>query len=535
FLRHHKALLRLSLSATEDLLVNGAKVPDDRGTCKYLLSKIDRKTVEKALARDVLKNDAPLRSRFLAGVVRLNPEIAVLLWYLETLAEVADKRDAAAAFASTVDHIDFTAVSSAQMSTLLDVITRTFEGHDRIQALFGLLASETFAAALERSLATMAAELRATFAPLRAVHRVVYAGAQVPSDEDGRAELDRGIATWLAAPDRVIRSYPLEVRTRIAELVIHELDLSSSGTPVPRSLLDSLPHAEEAYARLGIARVEQLLAAHDDQAAKALLSQIVQSHPAIEGVKGRLEAMSWKRVGRVTIAPDEPAEPGEGSSRRRNTGRLRRGFWLDGSMFAWVKTAPVLEAGRLALEAQLQGGLVFPGVTPVLAHGVGDDGTAFVALAPGGRVLDVARLDRLTTPEVMALALEAVRILRGVAAAGLELPDAALARFLHDRQGLRLADFEGVKKQDAAGAAIAHGALARKLVAEMLAPGGEARAELPAVLKVKLAASTPLPVLARLLVEQTAKLVDPTARADRDAKPDAPKPDAPRPDVPPAT
>jgi hypothetical protein len=51
FLRTYK-LLGLSLNAPRILLINGDKPPMDRGICKHLLSKVDRRLVEKVLARD---------------------------------------------------------------------------------------------------------------------------------------------------------------------------------------------------------------------------------------------------------------------------------------------------------------------------------------------------------------------------------------------------------------------------------------------------------------------------------------------------
>src|SRR5882762_1183231 len=278
FLRSYKKLLGLSLNAAEDLLINGDRVPTDRGLCKHLLSKIDRRVVEKVLARDAMKTDARMRARFLAGIVRLNRDVSFLIWYLTALAEVTDKREAAAAFAMTVDRIDFAHLSNAQMADLLELIARTFEGHDRVQALFGLLGSDTFEAALDRSMDALSDQLRDAFAPLRAAHRVVMRGAAPHGDERERALVERGVELWLSAPDAVLRGYPLEVRTRLAEYAVHRLDPSSDGKGA-RALLDSLPHDGPAYAALGMALAEQLLAAHKEDQAKSLLGQVAQAHP----------------------------------------------------------------------------------------------------------------------------------------------------------------------------------------------------------------------------------------------------------------
>src|SRR5262245_15004971 len=163
FLRTCKKEIGLSLNAADDLLINGAREPTDRGICKHLLSKIDRRVVDKVLARDAMKTDARMRARFLAGIVRLNRDVSFLIWYLQALAEVTDKHEAAAAFALTVDRIDFARLSNAQTADLLQLIVRTFEGHDRVQALFGLLGSDTFEGALDRALSGLTDHLRETF------------------------------------------------------------------------------------------------------------------------------------------------------------------------------------------------------------------------------------------------------------------------------------------------------------------------------------------------------------------------------------
>lgn len=499
FLRTHKAALRLSLNAMEDLLVNGSKPPIDRGVCKHLLAKIDRKLVESALARDALKNDLQLRTRFLAGIVRLNPDAGMLLRYLEALAELPDRRDAAQAFALTVDRMSFDELSNAQMTSLLGVIMKTFDGHDRVQALFGLLGSDSFAAALDRTLGALAPAVRDTFAPLRAAQRVVVLGQPLPVDESERAQIDQGVALLLAAPDRVLRSYPLEVRVRLADFAIDRRDRSGEAE-IPRSLLDSIPHQDPTYARLGALRADQLLAMHEDEAARALLSQIVQSHPNNLRAARRLEALSWPRAGRVAIAPDPPA-------------RLLRAFWLDGSAFVWARIAPRERAHALSSEAQLQACLLLTGVAAVLAHGVADDGKAFVAISPGGRPFDEAWIRKLRLSDALLLALEGVRILHAVAAQGVELPDAALHRFLFERgshHGLRLADFEGAIACAPAGAAIAHGPIAAAFCREVLKGDGAApfRAGLPRGIEERLRGRSPLPTLARALSEHAAHLSD---------------------------
>ncbi len=510
FLRTYKKLLGLSLNAAEDLMINGDREATDRGLCKHLLSKIDRRVVDKVLARDDMKNDARMRTRFLAGVVRLNRDPTFLIAYLTALAEVSDKREAAAAFALTVDRIDFAHLSNAQMSDLLELIVRTFEGHERVQALFGLLGGETFEAAVDRSLAALPDHLRETFAPLRAAHRVVMRGATPHGDDAERTLVEKGAALILSAPDAVLRGYPVEVRTRLAEYALHRIDPSSDAKGA-RSLLDSLPHDSPAYAALGLAFAEHLIGApKDDHArgsqaedqARGILSQIAQAHPDLGRARALREALGWRRSGRIAFAPDvtgsQPAPP-----------KLRRAFWIDRCAFVWARLAPKKDRERVAEEARIQSTLLLPGVAPALGHGSAGDESMFVACAATGSPLDRASVAELDVSAALALALEGVSILRAVAALGYELPDAALTRFLlapDAPPGLCLVDLDGISKGDPGACATAHGKLARKFASDLLTtPNGTLRPDLPSIVRARLRDTALLPVLGRVLAEQIAR------------------------------
>jgi hypothetical protein len=504
FLRSYKKVLGLSLNAAEDLLINGDREPTDRGICKHLLSKIDRRVVEKVLARDALKADARMRARFLAGIVRLNRDVSFLIWYLTALAEVTDKREAAAAFAMTVDRIDFARLSNAQTADLLELIVRTFEGHDRVQVLFGLLGSDTFEGALDRALANLPDHLRDAFAPLRAAHRVVMRGATPQGDDRERAQVETGVALWLSAPDAVLRGYPLEVRTRLAEYAVHRLDPSSDAKGA-RSLLDSLPHEGPAYAALGMALAEQLLGAHKEDQARNVLGQVAQAHPELRRPRAAREALSWPRAGKLALAPESTA-PG------RPAVRLRRAFWSERCAFVWVRLEQAKDRARLIEEATIQAGLLLPGVAPALGHGSAGDDTVFVAVAAAGAPLEREAALGLDLPEAIALALEGVSILRAVASLGFEIPDATPSRFLLPSEGppgLCLANLDGIVKGDPTACAVAHGKLARRFAFEMLThPNGNFRQDVPAVLRARLRDTAHLPVLGRVLTEQLARYRD---------------------------
>jgi hypothetical protein len=506
FLRTYKKQLALSLNAAEDLLVNGDREPTDRGICKHLLSKVDRRVVEKVLARDAMKADPRMRARFLAGIVRLNRDVSFLIWYLQALAEVTDKREAAAAFALTVDRIDFAELSNAQMADLLELVTRTFEGHERVQALFGLLGSDTFEGALDRALAALPDHLR-EIAPLRAAHRVVMRGAAPHGDDNERALVEKGVALWLSAPDAVLRGYPLEVRTRLAEYAVHRLGPAKDASDAKgaRSLLDSLPHDGPAYASLGLALAEQLIAQQKDDQARGILSQIAQAHPKMRRARSVRDALAWPRSGKIAFPPADADAP-------RSTSRLRRAFWSERSAFVWVRLSRQGDRERIVEEAKIQQTVLLPGIAPALGYGPAGDGASFVALEAEGSPLDKETVLELELPDALALALEGVSILRALALLGFEIPDAATTRFLLPAEGppgLCLADLDGIVKGDPAACAVAHGKLARKFAAEVLThPNGTLRVDVPSIVRARLRDTALLPVLGRVLAEQIARSRD---------------------------
>jgi hypothetical protein len=323
-------------------------------------------------------------------------------------------------------------------------------------------------------------------------------------DESERALVEKGVALWLSAPDAVLRAYPLEVRTRLAEYAVHRLGPSSDAKGA-RSLLDSLPHDGAAYASLGLALVEQLIGAQKDDQARGLLSQIAQAHPDMRRVRSLRDALAWPRAGRLAFPP---GSTGAG----RSSTRLRRAFWPERCAFVWVRLSHKAERDRVAEEAKIQGQLLLPGIAPALGHGSAGDDAPFVALEAEGSPLDRETLLELELPDALALALEGVSILRALALVGYELPDAALARFLLPESGppgLCLADLDGIVKGDPAACAVAHGKLARRFAAEVLThPDGTLRVDVPSIVRARLRDTALLPVLGRVLAEHIARARD---------------------------
>src|SRR3989442_1637234 len=62
----------------------------------------------------------------------------------DAFAQSGETREAAKGFAMTIRRLDFSKVSRAELDKLLGLVESTFSGHDRVQALFGLLDSPTF-------------------------------------------------------------------------------------------------------------------------------------------------------------------------------------------------------------------------------------------------------------------------------------------------------------------------------------------------------------------------------------------------------
>jgi hypothetical protein len=476
--------------------------------CKHLLSKIDRRAVERALGREALRTDAGLRARLLAGVVRIQPDVSALLSYLEALTHVADKRDAAAAFGATIERLHFDSLSTTQMAGLLDVILKTFQDHERIQVLFSLLDSESFRQALARSLDGIPAALRDVFAPLSAAYRAVLLGA-APEDAAEHDLVAQGIATWLAAPEPILRGYSLEIRRRLAAYALGETDIAAIARPA-RVLVDSLPREDESSAKIGLVLFDRLVQKKQDEQARALVNAVVQAHPELGAARRRKEMLGWPRVGRLALTPDPRGL------------RVRRGFWLDLPGFVWARLAAPGDAARLEAEADLQSSLALPGVAACLGQGAGGDATPYVVLAPGGRPLEAGLVKSLSLPDALGFAVEGVRILSAVAFSGVDLLDASLDRFVSERAptSLRLLDMSGatIKPRDVCASRLAE--LVTSFCRELL--GGSQngpRPDLPNEVVTALRAGPPVAKLVNVLATWAARCWD--KGREQPAEPDA--------------
>ena len=456
FLRRYKDLLRLRLNAAEDLLVNGQREPSERGVCHHLLAKVERGVIEAAVQREPLRSDPAARARMLAGAIRLTADVGILLAYLETLALVRSRAEAAAAFGEVVRRIDFESLSPTRLARLLQVLIATFVDHERVQVLFNLLGSEPFRRAFDAAAATLPPEVADAFAPLRAVHRrLLEDPAEAPT------LLARGMEQVLSAPDPVLRTYPEGLRAGLLELALRPETPLALADRAAAALLATLPRAGRTYPRLALRRAAQLLERHADDRARVVLDDLHRTRQDVGAAVRWRAALDARRLGRVALAGELPAR-----------GRLAPAFWLDGQRPVWLRTAATPEAERLAAEARQQAALALPAVAPVVEHGVAS-AIPYVAVSGPGRPLV---LDGATPFEVargLLLAAAAARILRALALAGAALPDAAPERFLHAPPStLVLADLDGVEWREPADAAALHAPLAVVLALALVPSAG---------------------------------------------------------------
>ena len=507
-LKRFKKALRLSLNATEDLMVNGVRVPDDRGVLKHLFAKIDRQVVQAALSREPINSDRSLRAAFLAGIVRLRPSFDTLLPYLESVAE-GDRRAAAEAFGLTVRKLPFDDVSLAQLDQLLALIVETFEGHDLTQALLGLL--DEAHAPLTAARDDMAPERWTMLAPLAAAHAAVVRDEPLPESEEGRALVAEGVSQWLAAPAPVLKSYPERLRWRLAEYAVRAAKEVRPET-IPPTLFASLPVSDRRFGPLATTRAEALARAGQVDAARALLKPVAEQQAAPPAVKTLARVLGWPKCGQATFDPT----PGPG--------RLRRAYELTSGAHGWGRSVAADAAGALVAEARRQADLLVPGVAVVLGHGLAKDGSAYVVVAGRGRPWGLN--PSAPVAEILQLILDAALIARAVDSIGLTLPDFDPARFLvHGKPArLTLADLSGVAATDPTQAALTHGprilGLARSVAR---GPDGQLRADLPPTVAARLIGNTPIPLLVRSLVTALGRADTPRGAPVEKAKPkDAP-------------
>ncbi len=329
--------------------------------------------------------------------------------------------------------IDFESLSATRLARLLQVLTETFQGQERVQVLFGLLDGDAFRRAFDAAVAALPPEVAAIFAPLRAVHRRLRAE---PSGAGEAGGLAVGLEQVMAAPDPVLRGYPEPLRIRMLELALDPAIPATLADRAAHVLLTSLTRAGKTFTRLAMRRASQLLARHVDDRARATLEEVKRAAPGYHAAERWLTALDARHMGRVAVTSSPPER-----------GRLAAAFWLDGQRPVWLRTAPAADAERLANEAELQAALALPNTAPVVEHGVAS-GIPYVAVVAAGQPWHSARRRRLDPTTALVSAAQVARILRALALAGVALPDADPERFCvgNDRTPtLVLTDLDGAR------------------------------------------------------------------------------------------
>jgi hypothetical protein len=520
----------MPLNAQEDLFVNGARPVPDRGAARHLLGKLDRPTIERALARNELRSREE-RARFLGGCARLVGDPELLVLHLEAVAEAADRAEAAELFHLTIERVDFGALGERATAALLSTALRAFPEQARPRVLFGLLENESFHTRLAAVLASAEPPVAAAFAPLERAFTVLAQGGDEPEDEAGHTLLLDGARALLSSG--LARTLPVEARARLTELAL----TARLGVDPPepklrdavRRVAEGLPRELPSARRLRRASIDARLAEGFVDEARAMLNQ-ERDQPAA-WLESRRAMTGWVRVGELAVAR-EPERAG-----------LRRAFSWARAAPVWARVGRPEDAASMKLAALIHADLAGLAVVPLLEHGLTADGTPFAVYAPiglAGAALAGAGLGAVggwSRRERLAAALGVAELAAGLAQRGIVLPDLAPERFVVTRPGaLRLADLSGATRDDPARAPIALGAPTRALVLHVL--GGDRG--VPAPLRRRLARELPLALLVAALAEAHAtfaadelerepKPVEPKAAGDKvaDDKAAKPAPDAP--------
>lgn len=490
FIRRYRKALRPKLNAKEDLLVTGARQPEHRGTCRHLLSKIDKSTVLAALDREPLKSDARARSVFLGGAAGISGDVGILLRFLETLTAAVSSEESTRAFGLAIDHIDFQTISGARMSRLLDVMQTAFADSDVPGVLFGLLRNPGFRKSFDACAEQLKPEIAARFVPLRAVQRTIFASSR-KRQPTGTAQpdpaLSEGLHLMLETAPGLLKTYPIQVRQKLLESAL-ELETDwAVGHKGVLALLRSLKKNVELFGTLGI-RLAKLFIAHGEyKQALTLLSELDKAQCPQPEVAKLHKWLQFPRVGSFALTSKET----------KREGGLQPAVWLGEFRPVLLRIGESGQHQRFSDEARLQQSVFLPGITDVFDFNESKKGQPYVAVATALPRLDVVINDqktRLERNDVFGLAIAGIRIFRALAFAKIALPDAAPHRFVvgHDCEptSLLLADFDQARSVDEQEAAAAATTLSIEFCRSALSfppfRGNKPRRDLPSDLKESL-------------------------------------------------
>ena len=428
FLFKNRKRLQLKINAKEDLLLNGSRLPSERGVCMHLLGKVDRPCVETALSRISSPEN---RTTLLEGVVRFSSDVGILVLYLESLKASTSRQEAAAALSTGLQRIDFDKATKSQMATVLELILALFPEPDLPQLLFSLLRSKSFRDAFDHTSDRLPPPLGDIFVPLREVFAVV--AEDQPTEY--QALFKRGLNLILNSAKDSLASYPPTMRTRFFEYAIHFSEKPSETDPTLQKIMDSFPPKSRQFSNLGMLWVQQLLHRHNDSKAVRILNQVITHHPDFNLPQKWLKALKQKRLGRIALTDTD-------------AGRERRqGFWLDEQQSVVVLIASPTEQTSLEPQAMIHSSLVAPGIVPFILWDHSPTKEAFIVVENIGRSAAQCYQRRAPRNTVVSHLREGVALLSMLGQLGITLPDLNLQRCVVDGNGrLWLEDLRGAKR-----------------------------------------------------------------------------------------
>jgi len=464
FLRTHRKILRLKVNAAEDLLLNGVKEPDNRGVCQHLLAKVDRSSVISACER----LDDQAAAKLLAGIILFSADIEYVLLLLEKIQGSSSPDNASAALAQGLERIDFDAVSSAQMRRVLSLIVDLFPERERPEILLGLLESPSFRGAFDQSIEGLPEALASLVVPLRAFQAVIQHGE--PNTYDPR-DLSRGIGLLLGGSDRSLWRRSAKTRVRLFEHGLQVCDFAGHAHHRSlRILLGGFPRKDRQHGDAGIALALHLLGADREDDACALLRELARDHPDFKLPNRWLERVeSPQRVGRFAL-DEERAETRDVVGHHLR----RQGHWINTMQTAWIQIGAEEHVDTMTSTAGLLLSLCVPNLVLLLESGMTPEGAPYFVTSNPGRSLDsMLHHDRgFEVGEAIRLCLEGSRLYGALATAGVEVPDAELARFaLGEGGALWLVDLTGARRVEPSQAAGSNLGAARRFCEALLRGG----------------------------------------------------------------
>jgi hypothetical protein len=460
FLRNHRNDLRLKVNANEDLLLNGAREPVHRGVCHHLLAKVERKNVLAAAER----LEPARAAKFLAGIIRFSSDIEYVLLFLEKIQQSSSPAEATAALFQGLQRIEFDKVSSAQMRRVLQLITELFDENELPTLLLGMLESESFRSAFDKSTADLPDALSHLVLPLRAAQAVILHGEPNTFDSE---TLSHGVALLLGLDSKILLRHSADMRQRLFDFGLQTCSAPDHSLHDRlKMLLRNFPKADSKRRERGVALARHFIEANSDAAAKQLLQTLASENPGFDVPVqwlSYLEAESFDRIVLLT----------EPSGRKDALGDhpRREGIWLETMQPVWVQIARPDAVSRHEETRSLMCELAAPGVASVLKYGATNEAEPYFIIANSGESLERALTDNagLELGESVRLCHEAVGLFSALAALGVRLPDASLFRFSIEGLGrLRLTDLAGAQRVDPDVRGGFHFELARGFCTEVL-------------------------------------------------------------------